>query len=105
LIGSFDGDRAMFIRMPKTSIGDANVHCRVDLYGISKDNNHKEPELLIKNLLILAVQQGKEGVEGGVTFAVKPESARAISRCQNTMDLSLKVRHRESEEIVKKFED
>jgi hypothetical protein len=82
LVGSPEGLRAMFVRLPKRSIGEANVHCRVDLYGISKDNNHKEPELLIKNLLILAVEVGKEGVEGGVTFAVMPESAQVIDNAK-----------------------
>jgi len=97
--------RAMFVRLPKAAIGNADFHCRVDLYGISKDDSKKQPELLIKNLLILTVEEGKDGLDGGVTFAITPKSARTIAECRKTMDFTLKVRRHETEEVVKKFED
>ena len=97
--------RAMFVRLPKAAIGNADFHCRVDLYGISKVDGREQPELLIKNLLVLTVEEGKDGLDGGVTFAITPKSARLIAECRKTMDFTLKVRRHETEEVVKKLED
>lgn len=97
--------RTMFVRLPRAAIGNADFHCRVDLYGISKDDAKRQPELLIKNLLVLTVEECKDGVEGGVTFAITPKGARVIAECRKTMDLTLKVRRRETEEVVKKLDD
>jgi hypothetical protein len=95
--------RAMFVRLPKAAIGNVENYCRVDLYGTSKEDNKKEPELLIKSLLILAMSEAKDGVDGGVTFAATPESCQVITKCAKTMDFTLKVRRRENAEVVKRL--
>jgi Flp pilus assembly protein CpaB len=96
--------RVMFLRLPKEAIGSADVHDRVDLYGVPKQDSKKSPELLVKNLLIMAVVEDRDDLEGGVAFNVTMESAQVINTCRKTMDFSLKVRSVESPEVVKKLE-
>jgi Flp pilus assembly protein CpaB len=98
-----EGRRAMFVRLPTAAIGNIEKYCRVDLYGTSKEDSTKEPELLIKNLLILAISEAKDGFDGGVTFAATPESCQVITKCAKTMDFTLKVRRRENAEVVKRL--
>jgi Flp pilus assembly protein CpaB len=87
-----EGTRAIAVSIPKDGLGNAIPGSRVDVYAtIRKDGKEPITELVLKDLLVLAVDVPKDGGEGTVTFAVALEAAARLVLAGKAAEIHLKL--------------